>query len=121
MANNVELHRLLLVELRRDLPQTRDEAFDYWSNVRTLAAKAEPALAPPADGVILKIDNYFDWSDRTPNPNAPTDEYLDAYFDWQVDYTTSGAGAYVDAVETFTNYALEAVITQLDSVVLRLE
>jgi hypothetical protein len=120
MSDAVERHRLLLVELRKDTPQTREESTTYWRNIKTLAARANPALASPADRVILKIDNYFNWNDRSPSPTGPTDEYFNAYFDWRADYNTSGAIAYEDAVITFTRDALLAVITQMDSVVSRL-
>jgi hypothetical protein len=120
MSDAVEKHRLLLVELRKDTPQTREESITYWKNIKTLAARADPALTSPADRVILKIDNYFNWNDRSPNPTGPADEYMNAYFDWLADYTTSGAIAYEDAVITFTRDALLAVITQMDSVVSRL-
>ena len=116
LSDTVEKHRLLLVELRKDLPATREEAVIYWKNIKTIAARADPALTSPADRVILKIDNYFDWIDRSPNLTASSDDY----FDWLGERTTSGAIGYEDATDTFTRDALLAVINQLDSVVSRL-
>ena len=120
MSDNVERHRLLLVELRKDPPGTREETVTYWSNIKAIASKADPSLTSPADKVILKIDNFFDWNDRIPSPAIPADEYADAYFEWLADSRLSGAEAYVDATDSFTRDALLAVITQLDSVVSRL-
>ena len=116
MSDVVERHRLLLVELRKDLPLTREEAEAYWDTMKTIASRADPALASPADKVILKIDNYFDWNDRSPNPTAPSEEYMD----WLADYSTSGATAYEDANVTFVREALLSVISQMDTVVSRL-
>lgn len=113
MSDALERHRLLLVELRKDSPQTREESTAYWSNIKTLAARADPALASPADRVILKIDNFFDWDDRSPGPASSSTDYLN----WLADYTTSGASAYEEAAARFTRDALQAVVTQMDSVI----
>ena len=116
MSNALERHRLLLVELRKDSPKTRGESIAYWNNIKTLAARADPALASPVDRVILRIDNYFDWDDRSPGSTASSDDYLN----WLADSTTSGANAYEEAAASFTRDALQAVITQMDAVVSRL-
>lgn len=116
MSDALERHRLLLVELRKDSPKTREESIAYWNNIKTLAARADPALASPVDRVILRIDNYFDWDDRSPGSTASSNDYLS----WLADYTTSGANAYEEAAASFTRDALQAVITQMDSVVARL-
>ena len=117
ISDAVEKHRLLLVELRKELPETREESETYWNTMKTVAARADPALASPADKVILKIDNYFDWNERTPSPTAPADDYLA----WLADYSTSGAVAYEDANLVFIREALLAVIGQMDTVVSRLD
>lgn len=117
LAQAVEAHRLLLVELRKDIPETRGGAVGYWKKIRSLASTADPALASPVDRVILRIDSYYDWNDRSPDPSASSQEYVD----WVVDYGLSGALDYDDAVEVFKKEALLAVIGQLDSVVLKLD
>ena len=116
LSDSIERHRLLLVELRKELPGTREESITYWTTMKTIAAKADPTLASPADKVILKIDNYFDWNERTPNPTAPVDDYLA----WLADYSPSGAIAYEDANVFFIREALLSVISQMDTVVSRL-
>ncbi|MBF8267691.1 MAG: hypothetical protein HW388_1199 [Dehalococcoidia bacterium] len=112
-ANSIESFRVLLVEMRKDLPQTREEALTHWSRVKSLVARADPSLVSPIDRVILRIDNYFDWDDRSPSPSAPIEEYLA----WLADYTSSGAVAYEDAVRGFTKDTLLALINRMDSVV----
>ena len=98
MFDLVEGHRLLLVELRKDLPISREESNTYWSNIKTVAVKANPSLASPADKVIIRIDNYYDWNDRSLDPSVSLDDYLT----WQRDYTTSGAIDYEEATYNFT-------------------
>ena len=46
-ANTVEKHRLLLVEMRRDIPVDREEARAYWSNLKSIAAEADPVSGNP--------------------------------------------------------------------------
>ena len=116
MSDAIESHRLLLVELRKELPETREESVTYWNTMKTIAARADPALASPADKVILKIDNYFDWNDRSPYPTAPPEDYLN----WLTDRRFSGADAYLDATATFNRDAMLAVITEMDAVVSQL-
>jgi len=116
MSNTIERHRLLLVEIRKDPPETREETVAYWNNIRGIASRANPALSSPVEKVMLKIDNYFDWSDRSPNTTRSSDDYVA----WLADYTTSGAIAYEAASATFTKDALLAVITHLDSVATKL-
>jgi hypothetical protein len=113
MSYDVEKHRILLVELRKNPPQTREEAITYWNLMKTIATRADTALASPAGKVILKIDNYFDWSARTPSVTTSTDDYIN----WLADYVTSGAAAYEEATATFIREALLAVITEMDTVV----
>ena len=116
MLDLVEGHRLLLVELRRDLPISREESIAYWSNLKTAAVKADPSLASPADKVIIRIDNYYDWNERSPDPSVS----LDAYLTWQEDYSISGAIAYEEATYNFNREALLSVINQMDSIVIKL-
>ena len=117
-ANTVEKHRLLLVEMRRDIPVDRDEARAYWSNIKAIAADADPAFVTPIDRIILRIDNYFDWDERQPSLNVSVD---DTYLAWLESYSLSGANEYGTYVDVFTKDALLAIINQLDSIVTQLE
>mgnify|MGYP001301834165 CR=1 FL=1 len=123
IGNLVESHRLLLVEIRKEQPRSREDALSYWTAVKQVARKADPKLASPADKIILRIDNFFDWTEREPiYSSASSGGYADAYAEWQIiDRYTSGAVAYDEAVAGFTNEALLSVINQLDSLVINLE
>ena len=117
-ADLVEKHRLLLVEMRRDIPVTREDARDYWSNLKSIAADADPALVTPIDRIILRIDNYFDWDERQPSLQVSVD---DEYLAWLESYSLSGASEYSAYVDVFTKDAMLAIINQLDSIVTQLE
>ncbi len=110
LAETVENHRLLLVELRRDFPTTREESFDYWNNMKAVAAKADPSLATQADRVILRIDNYYDWNDRRPQTGVCTQEYED----WLIDHNSSSAADYGETSDAFNREALLSVITNME-------
>jgi hypothetical protein len=112
-VSSLDGFRSLLVEVRKDPPETRTEALSYWSNVKSLAARADASLVSPVDRVILKIDNYFDWDDRVPGPSATIEDQIA----WSVDYTTSGAEAYDVAIKSFAKDTLLAVITRIDTVI----
>ena len=120
MSDTIERHRLLLVDLRKEVPQTRKGSLTYWRGIKTTATKADPALASSANNVILRIDSYYDWNDMSPDPTVPPAEFANAYFEWQARFTVSGAEAYVEATDNFTRDALLAVINQMDSVVSKL-
>ncbi len=117
-ADTFEKHRLLMVEMRRDVPTTREEARAYWSNLKSIAADADPALVTPINRIILRIDNYFDWDERQPSLSVSVD---DNYLSWLESYSLSGASEYGAYVDVFTKDAMLAIINQLDSIVTQLE
>lgn len=70
--------RLLLVELRKDTPDTLEEAAAYWETVKELAVAADPALGAKVDRVIQFLPTYFDWFE---GEYTDTCESLQAFFD----------------------------------------
>ena len=114
VATSAEQHRVMLVELRKSLPQTREGSAGYWYNMKNIATKADPSLSSSVDRVILKIDNYYDWNDNNPGNQSSAQDFLQ----WQSDYRASGAIAYEEATVAFTKDALQSVITKLESIVL---
>ena len=101
----LEQHRVMLVELRKSLPETREGTAGYWYNMKNIATKADPSLSSSVDRVILKIDNYYDWSDDNPGNQSSAQAFLQ----WQSDYRSSGAIAYEEATVAFTKDALQSV------------
>ena len=110
MANSIENHRVLLVEMRKDKPIDRENAYEYWKSIKSVASLADPSLSSPVDKVILGIDNYFDWQERGPSQASQPEEYVD----WLNGYDTSGAVSYELAIVRFNKDALLSLITELD-------
>ena len=112
MVSKLDNDRLLLIELRKDLPETRAEAKDYWSNVKRLAVKSDPALGPSVDKIIVQIDAYFDWIEAMPGGDATSEEILI----WLIDeyYYLYAAYRYSDAIEAFQKEAHLVVVTHID-------
>ena len=109
--DSLDRHRLLLLELRREAPADREESLAYWSNVRRVAADANPALVSQADKVLIRIDNYYTWK----GAEAKAAESVDEYQDWKDAYTTSGAVGYDEAKLSFNRQALLSVVNRLDT------
>ncbi|MDE2860763.1 MAG: hypothetical protein OYI31_07010 [Chloroflexota bacterium] len=116
LSDGAETHRLLLVEMRKDPPDTREGAFEYWNTIKDRAVRANPGLSSPVDRVILKIDNFFDWAERSPNAEPTSDEYLS----WLEERVTSGAAGYQESADAFFKEALLSTISQLEAIVGRL-
>ena len=116
LSEAAEAHRLLLVELRKDPPDTREGAFEYWGTIKDRAVRANPGLSSPIDRVILKIDNFFDWADRSPNAEPTSDEYIE----WLEERVTSGAAGYQESADAFFKESLLSTISQLEAIVGRL-
>ena len=53
--------RLLLVELRKSMPDDLDAATKYWKKVKDQAVKSDPSLGTKVDRVIRFLPTYFDW------------------------------------------------------------
>jgi len=53
--------RLLLVELRKSMPDNLDAATQYWKKVKDQAVKSDPSLGTKVDRVIRFLPTYFDW------------------------------------------------------------
>lgn len=70
--------RLLLVELRKDTPDTLDEATEYWEELKELAVAADPTLGTKVDRVIAFLPTYFEWFE---GDYDNTCESLQAFFD----------------------------------------
>ena len=70
--------RLLLVELRKDTPDTLEDATAYWETVKELAVAADPTLGAKVDRVIDFLPTYFEWFE---GEYDDTCESLQAFFD----------------------------------------
>jgi DNA repair exonuclease SbcCD ATPase subunit len=102
--------KLLLVELRKEVPQTRNEAHEHWKNVKTIAIQTDSSLGPAIDKVIIKVDPYYDWVAKLDNVTSDQE-----YIEWIIEGQMSGAYTYGDEIVEFRNDALLAVIIRMDA------
>ena len=109
--SQLESHRLLLIELRKDMPETRTSAISYWHRVKSLAVKADPSLGPKADRVIRLIPAYFDWAEG---------EYVDTY-ESVVTYVDTGANDFGTIVGDFEKDVFLSIITKWDALISQVE
>ncbi len=108
-----ENDKLLLVELRKKIPSSRNEAHDHWGRVKDIAVISDPTLGPKIDKVISMIDAYYDWLDDQPGVNSTDTEF----FNWIVEGNISGAINYTAEIGQFQNDALLAVIIRMDAAI----
>ena len=102
--------RLLLVELRKEIPQSRNEAHEHWKNVKTIAIQTDSSLGPAIDKVIMRVDPYYDWIAKLDNVTNDQE-----YIEWIIEGQMSGAYTYSDEIVEFRNDALLAVIIRMDA------
>lgn len=105
--------RLLLGELRKDIPSHLEDARVYWKGVKTIAFKVDPTLGPTVDQILDTLDNYF-VSYIYPLRNSTSADQFGQIF---VDAEYAGAFAYSDAIDKFETDALLAVTTHLDNLI----
>jgi hypothetical protein len=103
----LEADRLLLIELRKELPEARSEAEEYLARTQQLALIANPArLGPSISRVLASAPIYLDWRDGT---YATPEEASLAYQE-------TGAAGFDRTWSDFRNDVLLSVSNQLDAV-----
>ncbi|MBF8299576.1 MAG: hypothetical protein HW397_625 [Dehalococcoidia bacterium] len=108
LADGLANDRLLLVELRKDLPADRTAARLYWTRIKDLSVKSSPTLPIKADKVITSIQAYFSWRERDyPSANEQA-----------ITYVLTGANAYDGASKDFWNSFLKVAIDRMDAIAL---
>ncbi len=107
MAATLESDRLLLAELRKQLPQARAEAEAYLARVEQLALAADPArLGVVVSRVRQAAPAYLDWRDQR---FATSTEAQDAYLQ-------SGAAAFDATWSALQDAILLSVANQIDTI-----
>ena len=99
--------RLLLVELRKSMPDNLDDAVMYWNTVKEQAVKSDPTLGPKVDRVIRLLPTYFDWIDGT---YTDTCDSVLAFFD-------SGAVEFGTMSGDLQNDIFLVMINRMDSAI----
>ena len=99
--------RLLLVEMRKEAPsdvEERLEAETFWVNVKDLAKRSDPSLAPKVDKVQRALPNYF----RFLNQQFTSD------LEFQLTYRLLAAD-YDNATSEFWNSFVLVLIDRIES------
>jgi TolA-binding protein len=108
----LEADRLLLTELRKDLPDTRAEAEAYLQRLRRLASVSDPArLAPLAARMTTTGSTFLDWRH---DEFATSDARSRAFAE-------SGAHGFPTAFANFRNAVLLTVSNRLDGLLILIE
>ena len=106
LVASIEADRRLLSELRKGVPDTREEAEFFLRRLKLLADRADPVrLAIRADRVLEQAPIYFDWLETE---FESSEESL-------YDYYVGGAQGFQRALEEFEEAVLLVVINRLDT------
>lgn len=99
LTKGLENDRLLLIEIRRPLPDTRKEGVQYWESIRDLAATSNPNLRPAVERVLALVPSYFDWLERLEADEfTSTAEASSAYELWVVPFERASDAFQLDAL-----------------------
>ena len=101
----IEADRRLLSELRKPVPQNREDAVMFLNGLKELAVRADPIrLAIVANRVLEQAPIYFDWLET--EFETPQDEVYE--------YHIGGVQGFSRALEEFQNAVLMTAINRLD-------
>jgi hypothetical protein len=107
-----EADRLLLTELRKDLPETREEAELYLLRLQRLAAISDPArLAPLSTRMLSTGSIYLEWRhDAFESPEARSRAFAE-----------TGAHGFPTAFTNFRNAVLLTVSNRIEGLLILIE
>ena len=101
--------RLLLVELRKDIPENRQAATEYYENIKKLAVQSDPSLGPKADRILRLLPTYFNYLDSASEATS-----CEGVFSA---YATSGVADYFTVESDFQKDTLLVLINRIDTLV----
>jgi hypothetical protein len=102
---SMDADRLLLFEVRKDLPNKRSDADAYLKHLKELAARSDAArLVPKVNRMIEQAPTYYDWLEK--NIQNQTDN--------QNEYVVGGARGFLVAFQDFQNEVMLIVINRLE-------
>lgn len=105
LVKGMQADRLLLAEVRKDIPDSREEASIYLSRLKDLSAQSDPVrLVPLINRVLDQAPIFYDWLDKK----------FDNASDRVAEYYVGGARGFSFALDTFKNAVLLTVINRLD-------
>jgi hypothetical protein len=108
LIGSMEADRLLLVELRKDLPSTRQEAEQYLARVEDLALTSDPErLGVIVSRVRAAAPDFLDWRDQPYQTQAEA----------SAAYIQTGAAAFDTTWNTLQDAILLTVANRLDTII----
>jgi len=108
----------LLVTLRAEVPETREDAERFWNDTKELIERIDPNMVPMIDKILYYLDSYFDWVEAAPPENATREDFCE----WLLNYMTNfEAQQYGRAIEDFRSAAYNLIISHLNEVLIALE
>ena len=107
--NGMEADRLLLAEIRKDLPDKRADADLYLKRLKDLAGQSDPVhLVPKVNRLIEQEPIYYDWLEKNGTAQGQNQGQSAS------EYVVGGARGFVVAFQDFQNALLLTVINRLD-------
>jgi hypothetical protein len=104
--DSMEAARQLLLELRKDLPDRREDAEAYLDKIQHLATEADATnLGQPAKRVLETAPTFLDWRDGTYTSQAERDAA----------FLTSGAAGFATDFTQLKDAVLLSVANRLDA------
>ncbi|MBT3275581.1 MAG: hypothetical protein HN368_20665 [Spirochaetales bacterium] len=104
-AAKLESDKLLLSEIRKDVPEAVEEARMYLDRLKFLAGKSDPErLVPLVNRVLDQAPIYFDWLER----DFETQE------EQVTEYYVGGARGFNFAIENFRSAVFFVIMNRLD-------
>lgn len=102
---SLEADRLLLSEIRKEVPEERKEAEVYFKRLKDLASLSDPVrLVPSVNRVLEQAPIYYNWLEKKfANPSERISEYY-----------VGGAQGFQLAFDAFQKAVLMDVINRLD-------
>ncbi len=107
VAQKLENDRLLLVEMRKEEPATKEEAKQEWTAIKKLAVQSDTSLGPRADKVLSHLDAYYNWVNTRFASQAES----------ALTYSLTGAADFRRSIDDFWNAVLLIVVDRLDTLV----
>jgi hypothetical protein len=102
---SLESDRLLLVEIRKQVPENRLEAEIYLNRLKMLSSESDPVrLVPLIKRVLDNAPIYFDWLDT--EFESPEEEVAEYYI--------GGARGFHFALEEFRSAVMFAIVNRLE-------
>lgn len=110
--SKLENDRKLLIYLRIEMPETREDTFEYWQTIKNASIASDARLGPLVDEIMLYIDAYFDWLDKQPSPEASDEEWCI----WLFERFLPPVIEYDRAINRFTKEVYLVIITHIELV-----